>query len=221
LLGASLIARVTTDACGGIYRVHTGELFPWRHLPIIPLYSPAILLVEWLLLGISGLALLSLRGIRGALYGALLATAMGLSQRYSNQSALALIVLVCCALKVTTPSDLQRQAPAPNLDLVRYQLLIVYGFSTLNKIRAGFLDGQTLATLLDLPQSVSQPLSWATVLVEMVLPALFIAKRPRAGWIGVFVLHAAFSVLLPGLLPFGLLMLALATLWLQRLSLSQ
>jgi hypothetical protein len=214
LLGASLIARVATDAYGGIYRVHSGVLFPWRHLPIVPLYSPTFLVLEWLLLGISGLALLSLRGIRGALYVALLATAMGLSQRYSNQTALALIVLTFCALKATLPSDLQRQAQAPNLDLVRYQLLIVYGFSALNKIRAGFLSGDTLSTLLHIPLSVSQTVSWATVLAELVIPALFIVKRPRAGWIGVFVLHTAFSVLLPGLLPFGLLMLALATLWL-------
>jgi hypothetical protein len=216
LLGASLVARVATDACAGIYGVHTGELFPWRHLPLVPLYSPLVLALEWFLLGASGLALLTLRSIRVALCVALLATGMGLSQRFSNQSALALIVLVLCTLDITLPTDLGERVQRPNLDLIRYQLLIVYGFSALNKLRAGFLNGDTLAHLLHIPHSVSQPLSWAAVLAELALPLLFVAKRCGTAWVGVLVLHTGFSLLLPGLLPFGLLMLALATLWLRE-----
>lgn len=216
LLGASLIARVATDWSAGIYRVHTGELFPWRHLPIAPLYPPGLLLVEWLLLAASGAALLLLTRLRVALYVALLATAMGLSQRYSNQSALALIVLSCCALKPTTPSNLDAQVACTHLDLLRYQLLIVYSFSALNKLRADFLSGTTLSTLLHVPLSVARPVSWAVVLAELLLPLLFVQKRPHLAWSGVLLLHVAFSLLMPGLIPFGLLMLALATLWLPQ-----
>lgn len=216
LLGASLIARVATDWSAGIYGVHTGELFPWRHLPIVPLYPPGLLLVEWLLLAASGVALLMLTRLRVALYVALLATAMGLSQRYSNQGALALIVLSCCALKPTTPSDLEAQPHHYHLDLARYQLLIVYGFSALNKLRASFSNGESLSALLGVPLSVARPVSWLVVLSELVLPLLFVAKMQRLAWTGVLLMHLTFSLLMPGLIPFGLLMLALATLWLPQ-----
>jgi hypothetical protein len=205
---------MVTDWGAGIYRVHTGELFPWRHLPVVPLYSPKLLLLEWLLLVASGLALLLLTQLRVALYVALFATAMGLSQRYSNQGALALIVLVCCVLKPTTPSDLTTRAAAPHLDLLRYQLLIVYGFSALNKIRAGFLSGAALATLLHIPLPLAHLGSWLVVLTELLLPLLLVRKQPHLAWLGVLLLHLAFSLLMPGLIPFGLLTLALATLWL-------
>lgn len=215
LLGASLIARGVTDCNAGIHRVHSGELFPWRHLPIVPLYPPGVLVVEWLLLAVSGVALLLLVRLRAALFVALLATGMGLSQRYSNQGALALIVLICCVLKPTTPIELQHRVASPNLDLLRYQLLIVYTFSALNKTRAGFLSGATLSNLLSLPLSWAGFASWAVVLGELLLPLLFL-WRPRPAWAGVLLLHLAFSFLMPGLVPFGLLMLALATLWLPR-----
>jgi hypothetical protein len=218
-LGASLIARMLTDLSAGIYRVHSRELFPWRHLPIVPLYPPSLLLLEWLLLISSGAALLLFplqrATLRVALWIALTATVMGLSQRYSNQTALALIVLLSCVLKPATAEDLKRELDYPNLDLVRYQLLIVYGFSALNKISAGFLSGEALSALLRLQPVMGQSLSWAVVLAELALPVLFITRKSRIGWLGVLVLHTAFSVLMPGLLPFGLLMLALATLWLR------
>lgn len=216
LLGASCIARLATDWHAGIYRVHSGELFPWRHLPIAPLYPPGLLLVEWLLLAASGVALLLLTRVRAALYVALLATAMGLSQRYSNQSALALIVLSCCALKPTTPSDLAAQAASPHLDLLRYQLLIVYVFSALNKLRAGFLTGETLSVLLDMPLSIARPLSYGAVAMELLIPLLLVTRNWRLAWLAVVLLHLSFSVLMPGLVPFGLLILALATLWLPQ-----
>jgi hypothetical protein len=217
LLGASLIARLITDWHAGIYRVHTGELFPWRHLPIVPLYPPALLVLEWLLLGVSGVALLLLVRVRVALYVGLLAAAMGLSQRYSNQGALALIVLLCCVLQPTIPDDLDVRGQYPHLDLVRYQLLIVYVFSALNKLRAGFTTGQALATLLALPLNVAQAMSYGVVAVELLVPLLLVTRKQRLAWVGVVLLHLSFSVLMPGLIPFGLLMAALATLWLPPL----
>ena len=57
LLGASLVVAVATDVRAGVWEVHTGRLFPWRHIGPFPLWSTRVLSVSWALLGAAGLAL--------------------------------------------------------------------------------------------------------------------------------------------------------------------
>jgi hypothetical protein len=225
-LGAALIARVALDALRGVWRIHSGELFPWRHLPGVPLYSTHWLLVEWLASLAAGLCMLLGLRLRLAVGVALLASLAGLSQRSSNQQWLMLMVLGFlalspCGVGFSDPRD------SPNLRLVKSQLAIVYVCSALNKGLAGFLDGATLRnSLLDsavLPAALLAPgrdglasaLSWAVVLAELALPVL-LWRWPRLGVAVVAVLHLGFAVALPGVLPFGLLMLAMSLLFLKR-----
>src|SRR4051812_18498070 len=58
LLGAALVVDVASELLSGVWQVHTGQLYPWRHLGIIPLYPAAGLAVEWTLRAAAGLALI-------------------------------------------------------------------------------------------------------------------------------------------------------------------
>lgn len=211
-LGLSLIARVLTDAQAGVWRVHTGELFPWRHLPIVPLYPPLVLALEWLVLLGSGALLVALRWQKLALRLALLGTLMALSQRYANQMALTLIILLFCNLQ---PVRVEHAAlgPHPQLGLVRLQLLVVYFFSALHKLQAGFWEGQALVNLLHVSPVVGQLLAFVTLLAELGLPAVFLLGWRKLGLLGVMGLHVGFMLALPGLLPFTLTLVALAWSW--------
>ena len=54
LLGATLLVCVSEDIGSGVWRIHSGEIFPWRHMGFVPLYSPAGLVLEWIGLGLGG-----------------------------------------------------------------------------------------------------------------------------------------------------------------------
>jgi hypothetical protein len=226
-LGAALLAQVAVDAVGGVWRIHSGQLFPWRHLPGVPLYSTRGLLVEWLVSLGAGLCLVLGLRVPLAVGVALVACLLGLSQRMSNQQSLMLIVLAFLALN---PCGAGFSVPqeSPNIRLIKSQLVIVYVFSALNKLLSGFLDGSALRGLLledagwgALVREIGTPiepvlmtaLSWGVVLAELVLPVLLL-RRPRWGVAAVALLHASFAVALPGVLPFGLLMLAMSLLFL-------
>jgi hypothetical protein len=227
-LGAAWVARVGVDAARGVWRIHSGELFPWRHLPGVPLYSTRWLLVEWAISLGAGLGMLLGLRVPLAVGMALLASIAGLSQRSSNQQALMLIVLTFLALN-PNGSGFADPRRSPNITLVKSQLAIVYLFSALNKILGGFLDGAALrSSLLDsawlqaalLDNGTSwQPELWialssGVVLAELTLP-LLLMRWPRLGVAGVALLHGGFAVVMPGVLPFGLLMLAMSLLFLR------
>ena len=53
---------IAGDLYNGIWRVQTGELYPYRHIPIVPLYGPVGLAIEWTLL--AALAVALWRGVR-------------------------------------------------------------------------------------------------------------------------------------------------------------
>jgi hypothetical protein len=216
-LGAALLACVATDAALGVRRVEAGELFPWRHLPGIPLYGTTGLVIEWALTGLGGLALLA--GVQRALAVriGLLGTLLALTQRFSNHRALLLIVLVFVAI---APPNLEAPSFAaearPNLALVRAQLILVYASSAIGKIAHGFWTGAALASLFGWGTwaRVAAP---AVIVAEIAAPILLLL-RPRAGLALVVALHTTMAILLPSVLPFSLTMIAMALLFVERRS---
>jgi hypothetical protein len=214
-LGAALGAEVATQAASGVWRVNAGELYPWRHLPILPLEPPWALGVEWAAMGGAALALLAGVGTRAALRVAALASLVSVLERYSNHGALLFLVTLYFAMAppdVSDPSFEDRDHP--NLGLARAQLVIVYAFSALNKLTHGFASGASLENLLGLPHAPAVVLSVATLAAEIALPLLLMA-RPRVGVAAVALLHACFALVLPGLYSFGLAMLAMSLLFLR------
>jgi hypothetical protein len=226
-LGAALMAKVAVDVVRGVWRIHSGELFPWRHLPGVPLYSTRWLLVEWVASLAAGLSMVLGLGLRPAVGVALLTSIAGLSQRSSNQQSLMLIVLAFLALN-PLGSGFCDPRRSPNISLVKSQFAIVYLFSGLNKILGGFLDGSALRrTLLadawlpaalveagfEIDRGLVTALSRGVVLAEFALPILLLGW-PRLGVAAVALLHVGFAVVMPGVLPFGLLMLAMSLLFL-------
>lgn len=218
LLGAALAVRLMTDVHAGIWYVHTGEFFPWRHLPSLPLYPPAVLLLEWLALAVAGIGLMSGRALRASLRLGLVATLMGLSQRYANQNVLLFLVVGFANLSVADPHELLIHTRYfPNFALIRIQLLLVYGFSILNKILHGFLTGDVLQALFGLGERLSQVGAWSVVLAEGLIPGLLCWGKSRWGLLVAVLVHCAFGVAIPGVWPFTLVMLAMVVLWVHGL----
>jgi hypothetical protein len=220
LLGAALLACVATDAWAGAWRVHGGDLFPWRHLPGVPLYGHAGLAFEWALGVAAGSSLLASAGRSRpplallALWSGALATALGLSQRFSNHRALLLIVLVFVGLAPPRTRDPDFAARArPNLALVRAQLVLVYVFSVVHKACRGFTSGAALASLFGWSHAPSQIAAWGTLAIEALVPVLLL-KAPRVGLAVGVALHVAMAVLLPSVWPFSFAMVAMGALFL-------
>jgi hypothetical protein len=214
LLGAALVARLWTDEQSGIWRVHTGELFPWRHLPGIPLYSTSALLIEWSALALAALGLLSGVQLRASLYLGVVAILMGLSQRYANQNVLLLLILVFATLRLMSPSDLATREPdSPNFALIRWQLWIVYGFSITNKLAHGFLSGDAIEALFGAGVSVSRLAAFGVVAAEALVPMLLSSGNERVGFCAAVLLHGTFALAMPGLWPFSFAMLSMAILF--------
>lgn len=209
LLGAAMVALVVHEVWAGYPRVHAGELFPWRHLPVVPLASPAVATAEWAALAVLGACVALQVAPRVTLRLAALVALWGIGQRYTNQRALLVIVLSFLALDPPGPDPGSRAWP--NVALVRLQLVLVYVTAAVAKILEGFLSGDSLAVLLGMAPGPARAASIAVVAAELALPILLVLA-PRAGALGVALLHAGFSLFMPGLLPFGLTMIAMAAL---------
>lgn len=234
-LGLTLLALVLFEWRSGRAALQTGELCGRRASLLIPLYGSGWLALEWSVLACCGAALAL--GWRRRL-AARLACAAGLAsltQFYMNQKALIVLTLLYLAL---APPDPEQDGVAhrawPNIALIRYQLLIVYAFSGLMKLRAGFVDGKSLQALFEnlarmpeqgwlpakpalalfsaLPGSAAAA-SWLVVLAELGLPLLLL-RRPRLGLAAVALLHGGFMLFMPGIAPFTLVMLTDASLFL-------
>lgn len=213
LFGAALVAEVATQIHAGVWGVHAGRLYPWRHLPILPLVPPWALAIEWTLTALAGLALVAGRGTRVALRAAAAVTLVSVLERYSNHGALLFLVALFWAM---APPDLASPAfeeeEHPTLGLLRAQIAIVYVASALNKALHGFLGGRSLENLLGLAHAPAQALSIAVVAAEVALPVLLFV-RPRVAIAGVVLLHVGFAIFLSGLASFGLAMVSLAVLF--------
>ncbi len=222
LFGLALIVDVATEIAAGVWQVHTGRFYPWRHLGIVPLYPASVLAVEWTLRGAAGLALLwapaRARVTAVAVRVAAVVLFVAALERYSNHGVLLFLVaffLTLAPLDVTAADFDERAHPA--LGLVRAQLVIVYVFSALNKLVHGFGSGRSLGHLLggSISPSLATALSVLVIATELAMP-LVLLRRPRAGLVLVIAMHAGFAALVPGVLSFGVAMTALAVLFVAR-----
>lgn len=219
LFGAALVVDVVTEVMAGVWHVHTGKLYPWRNLGIVPLYPASVLAIEWALRAAAGLML-----VMGARHAKVLSAAVRIAapglfiavlERYSNHGVLLFLIaffLTLAPLDVTAPSFGERDQPA--LGLVRAQLAIVYVFSAANKLAHGFAGGHSLSNLFGsaLPQGATQVLSVLVIATELALP-LVLLRWPRVGLAGVVAMHVGFAALVPGVASFGLAMIAMAVLF--------
>ena len=219
LFGAALVVDVASEVRAGVWHVHTGRLYPWRHLGMVPLYPASVLAIEWTLRVAAGLALAvgarHVKVVGAAVRVAALVLFVAVLERYSNHGVLLLLVafyLTIAPIDVTSPAFAERDHPA--LGLVRAQLAIVYVFSAVNKLAHGFAGGGSLSNLLGstLPLGASRALSVTVIVTELALP-LVLLRWPRAGLVGVVTMHAAFAALVPGVASFGLAMIAMAVLF--------
>jgi hypothetical protein len=195
-----------------VWRVHTGELYPWRHIPIVPLYPAPVLALEWTLTVALGLALAAGFRLRVTTRLAAAVLFVSLLERFSNHATLLFLVALFLAID---PPDADDAGEQPALGLVRAQIAIVYVFTAWNKIAHGFLGGAALERLLGWPHGRAIAASWAVVAAELALPVLLVGA-PRLGILGVAALHASFALFMPGLASFGLAMLAMALLYLPQ-----
>jgi len=217
LYGIAVVVDVATEVGAGVWHVHTGQLYPWRHLGIVPLYPARGLAIEWGLRALAGAALalgarrprvlaLAVRVLVPVLFVALL-------ERYSNHGVLLFLLALYLSI---APPDLTRagfdREAHPALGLVRAQLVIVYVFSALNKLTHGFGRGDSLANLLALRPEAARLLAWAVIAAELALPIVLL-RWPRVGVAGVVVMHVSFALFVPGVWSFGLAMVAMAILF--------
>ncbi len=217
LYGVAIVADVLTELWSGVWGVHTGALYPWRHLGILPLYPARGLAIEWSLRVAAGLAIaIGARHVRAVRLGVRVLVPVlfvAVLERYSNHGVLLLLIALFLSI---APPDLARprfdDEDHPALGLVRAQLVIVYAFSALNKLTHGFARGDALVRLLALGSGPARALSLAVIAAELALPVLCVL-RPRLGLAGVVLLHAGFALLVPGVWSFGLAMTAMATLY--------
>lgn len=221
LLALAMMVMVAEDIFNGVWGIHSGAFFPFRHLDFIPLYPPSGLILEWLLT-LAAAGLIAAGRTRPGAWVGFAVTFIALTQRFSNHRSLLLIVLFFLLFE-TAKED------SPTRTLIRVQLVLVYTFSALNKITAGFLTGVSLSNLFAahhglLPRSIVdamaatpmvQVISWAVVAGEILVPFLLLS-RPRIGFTIQIALHAAFTLVLPGLASFGFLMLAMGCLFLPK-----
>lgn len=223
VFGVALVVDVLTEVLAGVWHVHTGRFYPWRHLGIVPLYPAPVLAVEWTVRAAAGLALAAgatrPRVVATAVRMAALALFAALLERYSNHGVLLFLLAFFLTLgppDVTAPSF--DGAGHPALGLVRAQLVVVYVFSALNKLVHGFVDGRSLANLLGtslgapLASGPARALSWMVIATELAIP-IVLYRAPRAGIAIVIAMHLAFAALVPGVASFGLAMLAMALLF--------
>jgi len=226
LYGLALLLEVASEVSGGVWDVHAGRLYPWRHLGIVPLYPPAVLAVEWLLTVIAaGTLVVTPLGRRAWAWRALVPVLLvACLERYSNHRALFFLVALFVSMAPPAAPDRARfeREGHPGLGLARAQLVLVYVFAALSKIAHGFLSGATLTNVATtvgrsgiprLDPGPARLLAWVVVVAELALPVVLV-RAPRAGVPAVALLQLAFALALPGVASFGLLMVALAVLFL-------
>ncbi|MDB5219207.1 MAG: hypothetical protein JWO86_7134 [Myxococcaceae bacterium] len=221
LYGLALVVDVASEIAAGVWHVHTGRFYPWRNLGIVPLYPAGVLAVEWTLRAGAGLALLAgatrAKVVAAAIRVAALVLFVAVLERYSNHGVLLFLVAFFLTLAppdVSAPDFRDRAHPA--LGLVRAQLVIVYVFSALNKLAHGFGSGRSLGHLLGGPSpALATMLSLLVIATELAIP-LVLVLRPRAGIALVVAMHAAFALLVPGVISFGVAMTAVAVLFASR-----
>lgn len=217
----AIISRIISDILLNRQGIHAGAVFPSRHyFSAIPIYPVSIFYLE-LALALIGALLLNFQKIR---FGSLLiavAYLMGLSQMFQNQKTLILIIATTLLIQPLSRSE------RSSIWFLRYQLILVYSISALQKIFSGFNSGQDLIRTADYLLSIESNLfikgllvylqnplmaevfSVSTVIIEIALPIILI-KAPRVGIALVVLLHFSMNLLMKDITPFSLTMLALS-----------
>lgn len=217
---AALVSRVLSDIFDlQRWSIHQGDAFPFRHLlEAIPIYPVSILLIEWTLLLLGALFLLTKKTRLGALLS-LLGLLMSLSQMFQNQKVL--LLLVAFALSVGPSLEKMKTDEKNDTSMfLRWQILLVYLFSAISKIFDQFPSGETLKMMDQTLFSHQFAVNWIysavsviVILTELFLP-LLLWKKPKLGILAVFILHAGFAVFLSDIFPFSLAMISLSFLFL-------
>lgn len=212
LYGAALLVEVATQIASGVWQVHTGALYPWRHLGIVPLAPPALVATEWALVVACATALLIDRGRRAAWRVLAPVLLWGVLQRFSNHGSLFFMIALFVAMSPPDLGESFETSEQPNLGLVRAQIVIVYVVSALAKLLHGFTSGASLTHLFHLTPGVAKAGSWVVIAGELAL-AVLVVKRPRIAVVAAAAMHGAFALAIPNVLSFGLAMVAMAALW--------
>lgn len=210
LLGLACAAMALQEAQSGHLGVAAGVLYGRRpeFLPLLPPWADAAL---WLIMIAAGAALCLGWRRKTALWVAVAAVGLSLTQAYFNQKMFLLLTLTALAL----------ESP----ETARAQLLLLYIASAAFKLRDGFASGASLSALLEqcnnrgLTPTVALPLALAPLaskfaLVAEALIPVALWKKPKAGVAAAILLHLGFALCIPGLWPFTFTCAASALLFL-------
>lgn len=226
LFGVALLTRVVEDQFNGRWSIHSGEMFPWRHMPAFPLVPTSGLVLEWVVLAVCGVGLVSGRWRILWARVAFVALFLSLAQMFQNQKLLLWFISGALSLAPPLPGG-------PVRWVLRWQLIVVYGFTAIHKLLQNFHDGDVIrgvATyLLEAGASgprrllleglsvplISQFASVGALALELAIP-LFLMTRPKVGLVCVIALHVSFSLAMPDLFAFGFAMTSLAFLFVDR-----
>jgi len=219
LFGVALIVEVATQITSGVWQVHAGALYPWRHLDLVPLAPPAVVAIEWVLVVACATSLVVDR-MRAIAWKVLVPLLLwGVLQRFSNHGSLFFMIALFAAMAPPRlgDGDAFEKDEHPNLGLVRAQIVIVYAVSALAKLLHGFTSGASLMHLFHLAPSVAKAGAWAVIGGELAL-AVLVVRRPRIAIVAAALMHGAFALVIPNVASFGLAMVAMAFLWIRALS---
>lgn len=221
-LGAVVSWQALDDLLVGHWRIYSGEFYPWRSR--VPSFFAPPLEFYWGLLALEiALLVLYFARVRVRWTGALLALVLLLDGLFSylNHRLLMAVQLFLVSLR-PVPRDasaqgFRRQRTYWNLDLVRWQIAMVYLFTAIHKMNPDFLNGWTLRNLFWMVRNAGwrhypewlfydflQSPSWvrflacATVLAELFL-AFGLNFRRTVGWAIpiAIVLHVSFALFMP------------------------
>jgi hypothetical protein len=215
-LGLVAVWHLVEDLFHGQWKVYSGDYYPWRRvLPMNEQHYALLVLVESV-----ALACFFAR-IRPRFCAAVIGTVLFIDNlgSYLNHRLLMSLEFFLLSL-VAVPNtlnlgSLRMRNVYWNLDLVRYQLTLVYVAAALHKLNSEFLSGTTLsnlfwmthhhgmktypAWLFNLLQrpDVCVAMAWSVVAVELMLAiGLNFRRTVGAGLILAIVFHVAMAILM-------------------------
>lgn len=187
-LGLVAVWHLIEDLQYGQWKVYSGEFYPWRQAVDMTATH------YWLLVLVEAVALLLFFArIQSRWCAAVIGAALfvdNLGSWLNHRLLMSIEFFVISLLATPAPGDVSTYRESKvywNLDLVRYQLSLVYAAAGLHKLNEEFLSGRTLYNLfwmthqqgmkvypawlaeLLIQPSVCQWLAWATIATELTL----------------------------------------------------
>jgi hypothetical protein len=228
LLAATLVALVLADLHNDMWGFQAGRIFPYRHVPIVPLYGPIGLVLEWIGFVTSALGLLLGVRRRAALVLGAVTMFASLTQHYSNHGTLTFMVLLFTAL---SPPLVDRRPHATEHAAralaARHRLRLHRPEQGDRRLPGRAEHGEPLprpsrsvAAARVVRRHVSRAGRGRAVVGHRALRTLR-ARRALALAEGrvalVLAFHGGITALMPGILPFGLIMLTMSVVYLVSL----